>query len=166
MDDESKPLTAFTVGPLGFYKCERMPFGLTNAPATFQRLMETCLGGPQSPLVYHLSGWHSHLLQGSGQSPWETQGSVPEIGGGRTKVQAFKMWAILVPASLSGTCHFCPRSSHWWRQNRGYQELAHTHKHHGGLKFFGVHRIQPQIHPYVHAGGTASAWIDIRQKCG
>ena len=44
MDEESKPLTAFTVGLLVFYECERMPFGLTNAPATFQRLMETCLG--------------------------------------------------------------------------------------------------------------------------
>ena len=44
MDEESKPLTAFMVGPLGFYKCERLPFGLTNAPATFQQLMETCLG--------------------------------------------------------------------------------------------------------------------------
>ena len=44
MDEMSKQLTAFTVGPLGFYKCERMPFGLTNAPATFQRLMESCLG--------------------------------------------------------------------------------------------------------------------------
>ena len=44
MDEMSKRLTAFTVGPLGFYECERMPFGLTNAPATFQRLMESCLG--------------------------------------------------------------------------------------------------------------------------
>ena len=44
MDEESKSLTAFTVGLLGFYECERMPFGLTNAPATFQKLMETCLG--------------------------------------------------------------------------------------------------------------------------
>ena len=44
MDEGSKPLTKFTVGPLGFYECERMPFRLTNAPTTFQRLMETCLG--------------------------------------------------------------------------------------------------------------------------
>ena len=44
MEEESKPLTAFTVGRLGFYECERMPFGLTNAPATFQCLMENCLG--------------------------------------------------------------------------------------------------------------------------
>ena len=44
LEEESIPLTAFTVGPLGFYACVQMPFGLTNAPATFQRLMESCLG--------------------------------------------------------------------------------------------------------------------------
>ena len=44
LDEESIPLTAFTVGPLGFYECIRMQFGLTNAPATFERLMESCLG--------------------------------------------------------------------------------------------------------------------------
>ena len=34
LEEEAKPLTAFTVGPLGCWECERMPFGLTNASAT------------------------------------------------------------------------------------------------------------------------------------
>ena len=34
MDETSKQYTAFTVGNLGFFKCDRMPFGLCNAPAT------------------------------------------------------------------------------------------------------------------------------------
>ena len=42
--EEDKCKAAFMVGPLGFWECERMPFGLTNAPATFQRLMESCMG--------------------------------------------------------------------------------------------------------------------------
>ena len=43
LDEESIPLTAFTISPLGFYECVQMSFGLTNAPATFQCMMETCL---------------------------------------------------------------------------------------------------------------------------
>ena len=43
MEENSKALTASTVGPLGFYECEQMPFGLTNTPATFQWLMQSCL---------------------------------------------------------------------------------------------------------------------------
>ena len=43
LTEASRPLTAFTVGPLWFYECIQMPFGLTNAPATFQCLMESCL---------------------------------------------------------------------------------------------------------------------------
>ena len=43
-EEDSKALTTFTVGHLGFYECECMPFGLANAPATFQWLMQSCLG--------------------------------------------------------------------------------------------------------------------------
>ena len=54
MEEDSKALTAFTVGPLGFYECKQMPFRLTNAPATFQQLMQSCLGNlyPQYCIIY------------------------------------------------------------------------------------------------------------------
>ena len=42
--EADKHKTAFSVGPLGFFECNRMAFGLTNAPATFQRLMERGIG--------------------------------------------------------------------------------------------------------------------------
>jgi len=44
LEEEHKERTAFTVGPLGFFEFNKMPFGLCNSPATYQRLMEECLG--------------------------------------------------------------------------------------------------------------------------
>ena len=44
MSEKSRQYTAFTVGSLGVYEFLRMLYGLCNAPATFQRLMQNCLG--------------------------------------------------------------------------------------------------------------------------
>ena len=54
MSEESRQYTAFTVGSLGIYEFLRMPYGLCNVPATFQRLMQNCLGklNLQYALIY------------------------------------------------------------------------------------------------------------------
>ena len=44
MKKADKHKTAFSVGPQGFFECNRMAFGLCNAPASFQRRMERCMG--------------------------------------------------------------------------------------------------------------------------
>ena len=44
MAKDSQQYTAFTVGSMGVYEFLRMPYGLCNALATFQRLMQNCLG--------------------------------------------------------------------------------------------------------------------------
>ena len=55
LEEEAKPLTAFTMGPLGFWECERMPFGLTNAPATFPKVDGVLLRQVKSELVHYIS---------------------------------------------------------------------------------------------------------------
>ena len=44
MAKDSQQYTAFTVGSMGVYEFLRMSYRLCNAPATFQRLMQNCLG--------------------------------------------------------------------------------------------------------------------------
>ena len=44
MDEASKQYTTFTMGNLEFFECDRIPLELCNAPATFQQLMQNCMG--------------------------------------------------------------------------------------------------------------------------
>ena len=43
MEPEVQAKTAF-ISPLGFYEFSRLPQGICNNPATFQRLMDRCMG--------------------------------------------------------------------------------------------------------------------------
>ena len=44
VSEDSRQYKAFTVGSTGVYKFLCMPYGLCNVPATFQHLMQNCLG--------------------------------------------------------------------------------------------------------------------------
>ena len=44
VSEESRQYTAFTVSSMGVYEFLHMPYSLCNAPATFQHLMQNCLG--------------------------------------------------------------------------------------------------------------------------
>ena len=44
MAKDSQQYTAFMVGSMGVYEFLRIPYGLCNTLATFQRLMQNCLG--------------------------------------------------------------------------------------------------------------------------
>ena len=52
--------TTFTVGNIELFECECMPFGMCNIPATFQRLMQNCLG--KLNLTYCLIYLHDMIV--------------------------------------------------------------------------------------------------------
>ena len=56
MKEEDKHKTAFSVGSLGFFECNRMAFGLTNAPATFSTPDGTLYGGVQFKRMLNFLG--------------------------------------------------------------------------------------------------------------
>lgn len=68
VDPADQEKTAFTT-PFGLYQFERMPFGLCNAPATFQRLMQRCLGSHVydclliylDDIIVYSPDFHTHL---------------------------------------------------------------------------------------------------------
>ena len=76
------------------------------------------------------------------------------------------MWAISMADSLLRTHDFCPSSSHCWRQNQSYQEMANTYKCHRGLKFYGIHRILPLVYPQIHAGNPTLHKLTLGENAG
>ena len=66
MEEIHKERTAFTADPFGFYEYCKMPFGLTNSPATYQRLMEECIGDYNMKLasfIWTISSFSPKILK-------------------------------------------------------------------------------------------------------
>ena len=166
MDEESKPLTAFTVGPLGLYECKRMPFRLTNTPATFQRLMETCLGDLNlhwciiylDDIVIFSKDLTNHLER--------LKAVFQKLEKAGLKLKSSKcelFWWQLAYLGYAISAQGIATDEGKIEAIRNWP--TPTLACHGGLKLFGIHRILPQIHPQIHAGGTASAWANMQWKC-
>ena len=54
MSEESKPFTAFTLGSIGLFECERMPFGLWQCPYYFPEAYVELPRRAESHLLSHL----------------------------------------------------------------------------------------------------------------
>ena len=160
MDKESKPLTTFTMGPLGFYEYERIPFRLTNAPTTFQRLMETCLGDPNlhwcviylDNIVIFSKDLASHLER--------LEAVFQKLEESGLKLKPSK-WELFWWDCLLGASDLCLRNSHWWGQDRSDQKVANPNKLHGGSKFSGIHRILQAVFPKIYTGSQTPAWVNF-----
>ena len=124
MDDESKALITFMVGPLGFYECERMPFGLTNAPATFQHLMESCLG------ELHLNWCIIYLddIIVFSRTPEEhlkrLQGVFNKLAKAGLKLKPSKCEFWTLPRTVTDVCSFLGFTNHYRRFIPGYAKVA------------------------------------------
>ena len=62
MDEASKQYTAFTVGNLGFFKCDRMPFGLCNMPSYLPMAYAELYGRVELCVLLNLPGQLDHVL--------------------------------------------------------------------------------------------------------
>ena len=156
MDEESKPLMAFPIGPLGFYECKRTPFGLTNAPATFQRLMETCPWDLNlhwfiinlDDIVIFSKDPASHLKR--------LKAVFQKLKEAGLKLKPSK--CELFQWQLAYLGHVI--SAQGIATDEGKIEAIKnlpTPINVRGPKFLGIHGILLLIHYYIHAGGMTSA---------
>ena len=76
VSEESHQYTVFMVSSMGVYKFLRMPYSLCNALATFQHLMQNCLGELNlSFTMVYLDG-RDHVLRNASGSPYTAPGHI------------------------------------------------------------------------------------------
>ena len=161
MDEESKPLTTFTGGPLGSCKCERMPFGLAYMLTTFQQLMETCLGDLNLNLcIIYLDDiailskdQASHILR------LEALFKMLEHTGLKLKPSKCKLFY----QQITYLRHL--GDSDWWKENGSHQEVSNPYHLHWNPELPWVHWVVALVYSQVCSDSPAFAWVDLWQEC-
>ena len=69
MDESSKQYTMFTVGNLGFFRCDHMPFGAVQCVSHISAANAKLPRRAESNILPHLHWWHSHFYADSWRTP-------------------------------------------------------------------------------------------------
>ena len=90
MAKDCQQYTAFTVGSMGVYEFLRMLYRLCNAPATFQRLMQNCLG--KLNLTYALIYLNDMIVfPDRGRAPPSPMGSLQPVSRAWAQVETIQL---------------------------------------------------------------------------
>ena len=116
MDEASKPLMAFTVGLLGFYKCDSMPFRLVNAPATFQSDGDM-FGWSSAQLVSHLSWQHHCVFKMPKDHPVWLGAVFQKLQEAGLQLKPSKCEFFYEITYILGTQNFRKVLQNWWQEN-------------------------------------------------
>ena len=153
MLEKARQYTAFTVGSMGIYEFLRMPYGLCNAPATFQRLMQNCLG--ELNLTYTLIYLDDVIVYSRTEEEHLTQlravferfresclklkpskcnffrteinylGHTVSAKGMEPGMEGIKAIAVMAPPSTyTGICQFLGATGYFHRFIKGYANIA------------------------------------------
>ena len=133
-----------------------MPFGLTNAPATFQHLMETCLGDLNlhwciiylDDIVIFFKDPASHLER--------LEAVFWKLEEAELKLKPLKCELFWWQVAYLGHVIFAEGIALDGGKIH-YQKLANSNKCHRAPKFLGICGVLLPVYPKIQAGGTAPA---------
>ena len=146
VEEADKEKTAFTVGPLGFYECNRMPIGLSNAPTTFQRLMENCLGDMNMQILFNLSWLYCCIFPYVWGAHWETGKGFWEACGSRIEVISCKVQPVSERAEIPRPYCLPWRHRHWSQESWVCEGNASSPELKAAPEFLGIRRLLQEVY--------------------
>ena len=124
MDEESKPLTAFTIGLLGFLPGQSNALWINQCSCNLSAVNEDLPGGFKLQLVHHLFRWYCHFFfkkKDLASHLERLEAMLQKLEQAGLKFKPSKCGLFWLADYLPRAYHFCPRNSHQWEQNRSHQ---------------------------------------------